>query len=94
MLKNVPWASHEGEKIPEGKHAGEGEESLTSTLDAHQCSELTLLIASVTASMRKTLESNFDAAVRRRIGKHQLKLVLTHAGNTLLHSHRRPHLGR
>ena len=37
------------------------EESLTTVLSSNQRSELTLLIASATASMRKTLETNFDA---------------------------------
>ena len=36
-------------------------ESLTTVLSTSQRSELTLLIASATASMRKTLEGNFDA---------------------------------
>ena len=65
MFKHLPWQSHEGEKHPDSKvpNAGEDEESLTSSLSADQRSELTLLIASVMAVMRKTVESNFDASV-------------------------------
>lgn len=59
MFKNMPWSSHEGAQ----KHHGEEEESLTSILDENQRGELTLLIASITAAMRKTMESNFDASV-------------------------------
>ncbi|KAA6415168.1 MAG: duf726 domain-containing protein [Lasallia pustulata] len=59
MFKHVPWASHE-EKPAEEKHHGEEGQSLTTVLDAHSRGELTLLIASATASMRKTIESNFD----------------------------------
>ncbi|MCJ1372817.1 hypothetical protein MMC20_004042 [Loxospora ochrophaea] len=43
----------------ETKH-GE-EESLTTVLNSHQRGELTLLVAGATASMRSTIESNFDA---------------------------------
>lgn len=70
MFKHVPWpGSHEAG--PEAKHTddkerlGRGEASLTSTLDAKQRSELTILIVKATASMRKTIESNFDASVSR-----------------------------
>lgn len=59
MFKHVPWASHE-EKPAEEKHHGEEDQSLTTVLDAHGRAELTLLIASATASMRETIESNFD----------------------------------
>ena len=59
MFKNMPWSSHE-----EGqKQRGEEEESLTSILNENQRGELTLFIASITAAMRKTIESNFDASV-------------------------------
>lgn len=68
MFKHVPWpGSHAAEA--EAKHAddkdhhGSGEASLTSLLDAKQRSELTILIVKATASMRKTIESNFDASV-------------------------------
>lgn len=64
MFKHVPWASHEEGSAAEGKKLSEEEKSLTSILDANQRSELTLLIASATASMRETVESNFDASVR------------------------------
>ncbi|KAG7008160.1 hypothetical protein G7Y79_00007g022850 [Physcia stellaris] len=58
MFKKMPWSSHE-----EGqKHSAEEEESLTSILDENQRGELTLFIASITAAMRKTIESNFDAS--------------------------------
>ncbi|MCJ1260690.1 hypothetical protein MMC22_000552 [Lobaria immixta] len=62
MFKHVPWSSHDEGKSSDAKHPSEGEESLTSILDVNQRSELTLLIASATASMRKTIESNFDAS--------------------------------
>ncbi len=39
------------------------EESLTTLLDEDQRGELTLLIASATAAMRKTITSSFDANV-------------------------------
>ena len=59
MFKNLPWSSHE-----EGqKNHGEEEESLTSILHGNQRGELTLFIASITAAMRKTIESNFDYSV-------------------------------
>ena len=55
----MPWSSHgEGQR-----QQGEEEESLTSILNEGQRGELTLFIASITAAMRKTMESNFDAAV-------------------------------
>lgn len=59
MFKHVPWASHE-EKPAEEQHHGAEDQSLTTILDAPGRGELTLLIASATASMRKTIESNFD----------------------------------
>ena len=63
MFKNMPWSSHE-----EGqKNHGEEEESLTSILHGNQRGELTLFIASITAAMRKTIESNFDASVSHLI---------------------------
>ena len=63
MFKHVPWASHGDEQ--EKTHATDKEEeSLTSILDEDQCGELTLLIATAAASMRKTMEMNFDASVR------------------------------
>lgn len=68
MFKHLPWRSSAA------KPPIEGEESLTSILDVNQRSELTLLIASATASMRKTVESNFDASVSspHRIGLNSL----------------------
>ncbi len=39
------------------------EESLTTLLDEDQRGELTILIASATAAMRKTITSSFDANV-------------------------------
>ena len=59
MFKSMPWSSHEGDQ----KHHDEEEESLTSILNENQRGELTLFIASITAAMRKTIESNFDASV-------------------------------
>lgn len=63
MFKHVPWASHGEDKSGAASSPSKEEESLTSILDSQQRSELTLLIASATASMRKTIESNFDASV-------------------------------
>lgn len=62
MFKNMPWSSHE-----EGQKNHGEEESLTSILHGNQRGELTLFIASITAAMRKTIESNFDASVCRLI---------------------------
>lgn len=59
MFKNMPWSSHEGDQ----KSDHEEEESLTSILDESQRGELTLFIASITAAMRKTIETSYDAAV-------------------------------
>jgi hypothetical protein len=64
MFKHAPWASHHDGIAPDARLSAQEEESLTSILDAQQRSELTLLIASVAASMRKTVELNFDASVR------------------------------
>lgn len=68
MLKKLPWpGSHEAERETEltvdKAHYGRREASLTSILGAKQRSELTILIVKATASMRKTIESNFDASV-------------------------------
>lgn len=60
MFKHVPWASHEDGKSSEGKKQEE-EKSLTTILDIEQRGDLTLLIASIMASMRKAIEMNFDA---------------------------------
>ena len=60
MFKNAPWSFHQETPHAEKQH-GEEDQSLTTILDADQRSELTLLIAGATASMRKTIESNFDA---------------------------------
>ncbi len=46
-----------------GKNEESKEESLTTLLDEDQRGELTLLIASATAAMRKTITSSFDANV-------------------------------
>ena len=62
MFKHVPWASHEDGKSSEAAH-GEEEKSLTTILDIDQRGDLTLLIASIMASMRKTIQMNFDANV-------------------------------
>ncbi|KAL8908117.1 MAG: hypothetical protein Q9207_001009 [Kuettlingeria erythrocarpa] len=62
MFKHVPWASHEHGKSSQGDHQ-EDEKSLTTILDVDQRGELTLLIASIMASMRKAIEMNFDANV-------------------------------
>ncbi len=59
MFKNMPWSSHEGNP----KQSHNEEESLTSILDESQRGELTLFIASITAAMRKTVETSYDAAV-------------------------------
>lgn len=62
MFKHVPWASHEDAKPSEAKHEEE-EKSLTTILNIDQRGDLTLLIASIMASMRKTVEMNFVANV-------------------------------
>jgi len=46
-----------------GKKEESKEESLTTLLDEDQRGELTLLIASATAAMRKNITSSFDANV-------------------------------
>ena len=60
MFKNAPWVTHE-EKPDEEKRDGGENQSLTTLLNSDQRCELTLLIASATASMRIAVESNFDA---------------------------------
>ena len=56
--------------------AGQGEpeegkeESLNTLLDENQRGELTFLIASATAAMRKTITSSFDANVTTSCGPH------------------------
>lgn len=62
MFKHAPWA-HNEEKSSDESAPSKEEESLTSVLDAEQRSEFTLLIATAAASMRKTIELNFDASV-------------------------------
>lgn len=52
-------------KPAQGKQAEGKEESLTTLLDEDQRGELTLLIASAMAAMRKTITSSFDANVGR-----------------------------
>ena len=60
----APWDDSSPLKVsPKGKEEGQ-EESLTTLLDEDQRGELTLLIASATAAMRKTITSSFDANVR------------------------------
>ncbi|KAL8708560.1 MAG: hypothetical protein Q9220_006613 [cf. Caloplaca sp. 1 TL-2023] len=61
MFKHVPWASHEESKATHGNHEEE-EESLTTILNIDQRGDLTLLIASIMASMRKAIQMNFDAS--------------------------------
>ncbi|KAL8809166.1 MAG: hypothetical protein Q9200_003656 [Gallowayella weberi] len=60
MFKHVPWASHEDVQSSHGKQQEE-ETSLTTILNIDQRGDLTLLIASIMASMRKAIEMNFDA---------------------------------
>ncbi|KAL8939037.1 MAG: hypothetical protein Q9211_002919 [Gyalolechia sp. 1 TL-2023] len=60
MFKHIPWASHEDGNSSETK-TQEKEESLTTILNIDQRGDLTLLIASIMASMRKAIEMNFDA---------------------------------
>lgn len=62
MFKHAPWA-HDEDKSSDKNASRKEEESLTSVLDAQQRSEYTLLIATAAASMRKTVELNFDASV-------------------------------
>ncbi|KAL8725659.1 MAG: hypothetical protein Q9181_006332 [Wetmoreana brouardii] len=62
MFKHVPWASsHEDGQSTEGKQQQEEEQSLTTSLNIDQRGDLTLLIASIMASIRKAIEMNFDA---------------------------------
>ena len=51
--------SHAGQDSPQQREAGE-EESLTTILNEEQRGELTLLIASAMAAMRKTISSSFE----------------------------------
>ena len=62
MFKHVPWVSHEEGKSSERKQQDE-EKSLTTILNIDQRGDLTLLINSIMASMRKAIELNFDANV-------------------------------
>ena len=55
----APWDDDIKQK-PQQEAEGQ-EESLTTLLDEEQRGELTLLIASATAAMRKTVISSFDA---------------------------------
>ena len=54
---------HDAKKRAPGSKEKSQEESLTTLLDEEQRGELTLLIASATAAMRKTITSSFDANV-------------------------------
>lgn len=65
MFKHAPWAHGEAKSSDKNASSKE-EESLTSVLDAQQRSEFTLLIATAAASMRRTIELNFDASVSYR----------------------------
>lgn len=61
--RQAPWDDDiKAKASPEKKEEGK-EESLTTLLDEEQRGELTLLIASATAAMRKTITSSFDANV-------------------------------
>ncbi|KAH7090544.1 hypothetical protein FB567DRAFT_438450 [Paraphoma chrysanthemicola] len=59
QLKMTSWAP----KLPFGQHKEEhkDENSLTTLLTADQCAELTFLIATITATMRKSLLQTFTA---------------------------------
>lgn len=59
----MSYADDSREKHPPAKHEDGKEESLTTLLNEDQRGELTLLIASVAAAMRKTIISSFDASV-------------------------------
>ncbi|KZF19867.1 DUF726-domain-containing protein [Xylona heveae TC161] len=50
----MPWSSKEDTQESQGD-----DQSLRTVLDAHQCSDLTLLIASVTETMRKRISHTF-----------------------------------
>lgn len=58
----APW-DDDTKAQPEPKKEEGKEESLTTLLDEDQRGELTLLIATATAAMRKTITSSFDANV-------------------------------
>lgn len=68
----APW-DDDAKAQPEPKKEEGKEESLTTLLDEDQRGELTLLIASATAAMRKTITSSFDANVS--------VLSITHTGD-------------
>lgn len=70
MFKHPPWKSHE-EGNPSGEKRQGGEQSLTTILDIEQRGEFTLLLASIMATMRKTIETNFDATV----GLHTMRYI-------------------
>jgi len=55
--------SAQGGQSAQGKKETGKEESLTTLLDEDQRGELTLLIATAMAAMRKTITSSFDANV-------------------------------
>ncbi|KAI9839522.1 MAG: hypothetical protein M1819_002148 [Sarea resinae] len=57
MFKQAPWSSHKEEKDSEPKE----EPSLTTILSTSQRSDLTLLIASATESMRSSILSTFSS---------------------------------
>lgn len=81
MFKHAPWASHETNES-QGKHNEEEGESLTTILDAEQRGELTILVASATAAMRKTIESNFDPSVSCAATP-SISALLIHLGNSI-----------
>lgn len=59
----APWTD-DGPSVPPQQKEDEGkEESLTTLLNAEQRGELTLLIATSMAAMRKTIDASFDANV-------------------------------
>ncbi len=80
MFKHAPWVSHEGNESHE-KHNEEGGESLTIIFDAEQRGELTILIASATAAMRKAIESTFDVSVSYLVFAFTITFLI-YLGNT------------
>ncbi|MCJ1363010.1 hypothetical protein MMC16_002116 [Acarospora aff. strigata] len=61
MSNPTSWFSS-GKKEEKEKDHNDDNQDLSTILDPHQRSELTLLVAGATAAMRKSIENNFDAS--------------------------------
>ena len=60
---HTPWQNTKPVQPPQRKQDEGKEESLTTILNEEQRGQLTLLIATAMAAMRKTITSGFDANV-------------------------------